>query len=599
MIITSFFIKLLTAKILPNFMNFLWKYLKEHKNLLFLALGLAAINQIFSLLDPQIFRLIIDNYASKVATMSFDMFLHGILLLLLASVGVAMISRIAKNFQDYYVNVITQKIGTEMYSRSVKHTLSLPYSVFEDQQSGAILQKLQKARADTQIIIASLVNTVFLSIIGISFVLVYAFTVHWIIGVVYLSLIPILGVFAFYLSKSIKVAQKEIVKQLSEMAGSTTETLRNVELVKSLGLDKQEIKRLNDTNERILELELKKVKIVRKNSFIQGTTINALRSGLLLLMLYLIFNNAITLGQFFSLFIYSFFIFGPLADFGTVASQYQEAKAANEQIDQILDIPPEKKPKNAKKTGRLREIVFKNVGFHYGANNTDSLKDVNISIRQGTTVAFAGPSGSGKTTMMKLLVGLYKPSKGKILLNDIDSLHVDYDDMRKKLGLVSQETQLFAGTIRENLLFVNPKATDKECMAVLKLAAATTIMDRADQGLDTRIGEGGIKISGGERQRLAIARALLRNPEIVIFDEATSSLDSITEKAITKTIQDIRRSRPNMIIVLVAHRLSTIAHADTIYVLEKGKVIESGNHKQLLQKKGLYAAFWREQSSTE
>ena len=343
---------------------------------------------------------------------------------------------------------------------------------------------------------------------------------------------------------------------------------------------------------------MKKVKLVRKNSFIQGTTINAMRSLLLLLMLYLIYQGQISLGQFFSLFIYSFFIFGPLVEFGNVASQYQEAKAANEQLDQILQIKPEVKKADAKKLGKLKKITMKNVGFQYNANTVDSLNNINMDVKNGQTIAFAGPSGSGKSTMMKLLVGLYKPSQGHIVLNGIDSLDVDYDYLRKRIGLVSQETQLFAGSIRENLFFVIPTASDKECMKVLSQAAALSILERADQGLDTKIGEGGIKISGGERQRLAIARALLRNPEIIIFDEATSSLDSITEKAITKTIQDIRKARPDIIIVLVAHRLSTIAHADVIYVLEKGKIVEYGNHKALLKKKGLYSAFWTEQSSS-
>ena len=176
-------------------------------------------------------------------------------------------------------------------------------------------------------------------------------------------------------------------------------------------------------------------------------------------------------------------------------------------------------------------------------------------------------------------------------------MEVDYDDLRKRIGLVSQETQLFAGTVRENLLFVNPSASDKNCWDALKMAAALPIVERGEKGLDTKIGEGGIKISGGERQRLAIARALLRNPEIIIFDEATSSLDSITEKSITQTIRNISTIHPNLITVLVAHRLSTVSHAKKIYVLEKGRIIEEGNHDVLLGKKGLYSALWREQVS--
>ncbi len=575
----------------------IFNYLKKQKKIIFLALALAIINQFFSLLDPQIFRLIIDNYATKANILPKNVFINGILLLLLASVGVALISRTAKNFQDYFVSLITQKVGTQMYSDSVDHTLSLPYDVFEDQRSGEILQKLQKARIDSQNLINSFINTIFLSVVGIIFVVIYAFTVNWTIGIGYLLIIPILGSITFMLSKKIKAAQKSIVLETASLAGSTTETLRNVELVKSLGLEKQEIARLNDVNGLILELELKKIKLIRKLSFMQGTIINAMRVSLLFLMLYLISRQLITVGQFFTLFVYSFFIFAPLGELGNVASQYQEAKASNEELGKILKVKPEKNSINANKIKKLKLIEFKNVNFSYNSNKEISLRNVNLKINNGETVAFVGPSGSGKTTMVKLLVGLYKPSKGKIILNNIENDKVDYYDLRKKIGLVSQETQLFAGTIKENLLFVNPKATDKECLEVLTLASVKNILDRGGKGLNTKIGEGGIKVSGGERQRLAIARALLRNPELIIFDEATSSLDSITEKEITNTIQNIIKIKKDLIIILVAHRLSTIAHAKRIYVFEKGKIIEQGNHKELLSKKGLYSAFWREQIS--
>lgn len=572
-----------------------WKYIKKYKSILAGVLVLATINQVFSLLDPQIFRLIIDNYASKIGSMPSEVFIKGVLLLLLASVGVAFISRVAKNFQDYYVSVITQKVGTDMYSQSVEHTFSLPYSVFEDRRSGEVLNKLQMARTQSQTLIQNFISAIFLALVGIIFVVIYAFYVNWIIGAVYLSLIPIIGFFTFIISKRIQAAQKNISRESAELAGSTTETIRNVELVKSLGLDKQEINRLNEVNDKILNLELDKVKIIRKLSFMQGTLINSMRALLLFIMLFLIFKGEISLGQFFSLYIYSFFIFTPLSNLGDVASQYQQAKASNEQLEEILSIKPQKKPENAKTIGAISSIEYKDVAFIYNSGDVPSVKDINLKIKSGETIAFVGPSGAGKSTLIKLLVGLYDAKKGKLLFNNIDSKELDHEEIRKRIGLVSQDTQLFAGTIRENLLFVNPKASDKECLEVLKAASVAHILDRGGEGLNTKIGEGGIKLSGGEKQRLAIARALLRNPELLIFDEATSSLDSVTEKGITDTIKKILAKQKKTISVLVAHRLSTIAHADRIYVLEKGKIVEHGTHAQLLRKKGLYYALWRQQ----
>lgn len=579
-------------------MHLLYTYLLRYKRLLISALILATINQVFSLLDPQVFRLIVDRYATQAGTMPRDIFLKGVTLLLLAYVGVALISRIAKNFQDYCVNVIAQRTGANLYERSVSHSFSLPYAVFEDQRSGEILQKMHKARSDAQSLITNFVNMMFVSMVGLVFVTIYAFTVNWMIGVSYLLLAPLLGTLMFFISRRIKTQQRVIVTQTAELAGSTTETLRNVELVKSLGLENQEIARLNTVNAGILDLELKKVRFLRFYSFLQGTLINSTRAGLLFLMLWLVFTRDITLGEFYALFFYSFAVFSPLAELGAIIAQYQEARASMEKLEEVLAIPPAPKPEHPETVGPLQRVTFQNVSFTYPSSSSASLEAIDIDVRAGDTVAFVGPSGSGKTSLVKLLVGLYRPTSGRLTFNGIDVSQVDSDELRGRIGLVTQETQLFAGTIRDNLLFVNPQATDAECVEVLRQAAALPIIERGGKGLDTKIGEGGIKISGGERQRLAIARALLRQPELIIFDEATSSLDSITERSITETIRALTSiGSHRRMTVLVAHRLSTIAHAQRIHVLAKGRVVETGTHDTLLGMNGLYAALWREQSA--
>ncbi|MFZ2484914.1 MAG: ABC transporter ATP-binding protein [Minisyncoccia bacterium] len=586
-------------------MKLLWQELKRHKKILFGALVLATINQVFSLLDPQIFRLIVDNYVTKGSGLSKSQFISGVSLLLLASVGAAFASRVAKAFQDYYVNVIIQRSGTNLYAQSVSHSFSLPYAVFEDQRSGELLNKLQKARTDSQTLILNSVNILFLSIVSVVFVLVYATFVHWLVGLVFFLIFPVLGVAIWILSKKIKEAQMTIVKETASLSGSTTETLRNVELVKSLGLEEQEVKRLNTVNEMILALELKKVKMVRKLDFIQGTLTNALRSGILLMMLWLIFVGTITIGEFFTLWIYSFFVFGPLSMLGMLATNYQEAKASLNQVEKVLELKPAPVPVNAKELGEIQKIEYKNVSLQYGQKEEEqrlAVSNINLNIKAGETVAFVGPSGSGKSSMIKLLAGLYDPTSGQVLVNGIDLREINIGDLRRRIGLVAQETQLFAGTIKENLLFVRPDASEIDMINVLDIAQAKTILERSSvggTGLEARIGEGGLKLSGGERQRLAIARALLRKPDLIVFDEATSSLDSITEKAITDTIKNIEKAHQKLITVLVAHRLSTIMHADKIYVFEKGKIVETGDHDALVKQGGLYAALWREQIAEE
>ena len=575
-------------------MKILFEYLKNYKGLILLALVLASINQIFSLLDPWIFRKIIDTYVTNYKNYTTDEFFKGAGLLILAAMGVAMVSRIAKNFQDYYVNVITQRLGAKIYSDGLAHSLELPYSVFEDQRSGETLGILQKVRTDTEKLITAFINIVFTSIVGVTFVFIYAINIHWSIAVVYVSVIPILGFISSVLSKKIKIVQKTIVKETTALAGSTTESLRNIELVKSLGLSSQEIKRLNNTTDKILKLELRKVKYVRSLSFVQGTLVNLLRNGILLLMLYLIYAGRISVGEFFSLFIYSFFIFGPLQELGNIINIYRETEVSLDNFSKILNVPKEIKPKNPVRLSQITELDFRNVSFKHQSANGNALNHISFTTNNGQTIAFVGPSGAGKSTLVKLLVGLYPPVDGDILYNNVSRNDIDLDQLREKIGFVTQDTQLFSGTIRENLLFVRPEATDEECLQVLEKAACQNLLDRADNGLDTVIGEGGVKVSGGEKQRLSIARALLRQPDILVFDEATSSLDSITEEEITVTIRDVSVIKDH-ITILIAHRLSTIMHADRIFVLEKGNIIESGRHEDLLSEKGLYFAMWRQQ----
>ncbi|MGV8877870.1 MAG: ABC transporter ATP-binding protein [Sphingobacteriaceae bacterium] len=575
-------------------MKILLQYLKNYKGLILLALLLASINQIFSLLDPWIFRKIIDRYVTHFKDFTTEEFFKGAGLLILAAMGVAMVSRIAKNFQDYYVNVITQRLGAKIYSDGLAHSLELPYAVFEDQRSGETLGILQKVRIDTEKLITAFINILFTSLIGVTFVFIYAINIHWLIAVVYLSIIPILGFISSVLSKKIKIVQKKIVSETTALAGSTTESLRNIELVKSLGLSAQEINRLNNITEKILKLELQKVKYIRSLSFIQGTLVNLLRNGILLMMLYLIYAGKITVGEFFSLFIYSFFIFGPLQELGNIINIYREAEVSLANFESIMNTPKDAKPTSPIKLGAITQLSFENVCFKHQTAARNALNNINFKTVSGETIAFVGPSGSGKTTLVKLLVGLYPPLSGSILYNNVGSDEIDLDKLRDKIGFVTQDTQLFSGTIRENLLFVRPDASDAECLDALKKASCESLLARASHGLNTVIGEGGVKVSGGEKQRLSIARALLRHPEILVFDEATSSLDSLTEEEITKTIRDVSEFKEH-ITILIAHRLSTILHADRIYVLEKGSIIESGKHFELLEKKGLYFAMWRQQ----
>ena len=590
-------------------MKILLHYLKPYKWTIVLALFLAAVNQVFSMLDPYFFGKLIDRYAThpfekghfnaqklfvSEGPRTEKEFIWGVLGVLAILISVAMVSRIAKAFQDYFTNVIVQKFGAKIFTDGLQHSMQLPYQEFEDQRSGETLSILSKVRTDTERFIISFVNVLFGILVGIVFVSVYAFNLHWSIMPIYLSGMLILALLMSILSKKIKVIQKNIVKETTVLAGTTTESLRNIELVKSLGLTGQEIKRLNGNTYKILGLELRKVKSIRTLSFIQGTFVNFLRQIIMFTLLWLVFKGQLTAGEVMTLTFYSFFIFGPMQEIGNIILSYREAEASLNNFDNLMKKAPEPEPANPKSLGSIEYLSFKNVGFQHKSASQKAIDGISFDAKVGETVAFVGPSGSGKSTLMKLLVGLYRPQLGKILYNDLDETEIHFDDLRKQIGFVTQDTNLFSGTIKENLLFVNPGASDALLNDVLTKASCTGLLSRAENGLDTMIGEGGLKLSGGEKQRISIARALLRQPHLLIFDEATSALDSLTEEEITNTIKEIS-SQKEQITILIAHRLSTIMHADRIYVLEKGEVVETGSHEALLLEKGLYYAMWRQQ----
>ncbi|WP_072975136.1 ABC transporter ATP-binding protein [Flavobacterium saccharophilum] len=576
-------------------MKLLYSYIIKHKMLLFFALIMASINICFSLSDSIITGKLMQDCGVGLHKYAGNPtgFIKSLSFWLGLSLGAAMISRITKNFQDYFTNVVIQRTGAQMYTDGIKKSLDLPFAEFEDQRSGETLSKLTKVRSDSEKLITLSISLIFQTVIGFVFVIVYVARIDYRISIIFLITAPIIALVSSYLGKKIKIVSKKIVNQTNALAGSTTESLRNIELVKSLGLTYQEEKRLNLNTFKILQLELEKIRFIRSLSFIQGTTVHFLRTCVVFTLYYFLFGNKIIVGDLLTMVFFTFFIFGPLQELGNFIIALNETKVSMENFKTLLSAPKEFRPKNPKHVGAIQSLLFSNVSFQHKTAKFKAVENINFDIKQGETVAFVGPSGSGKTTLVKLLVGLYTPAEGQVLYNDIDSTEIDLLDLRKQLGFVTQDAQLFSGTIRENLLFVKPNATDEEVYDALKRASCEKLLRRAEDGLNTTIGEGGIKVSGGEKQRLSIARAILRNPNLLIFDEATSALDSITEEEINATIRNI--SDKNRITVLIAHRLSTVMHADKIFVLEQGKIIEQGKHEDLIVERGLYYAMWRQQ----
>lgn len=599
-------------------MSLILSYLRKHRKLLLISIVLATINQVFSLVNPQIFRILIDQFVNMIPEHTASTYIAGLIKRSLIGVWAAMVSRLAKTFQDYYVNLMSQTIWSRVYAQWVSHAFFLPYRTFEDRQSWALLDKLLKARTDIQNLLTSMIDTVFLTSIWMLIVIIYAFWVHWIVWVCFLAMVPLLAFTTYRISLGIKDSQKKIVAASSALSGATVENIKNVALIKSLWLEQQEIDHLTSVNEQLISLEIDKLKLIKTLSFTQGTLINFLRTLLQWVMLRLIFTWDITLWEFFSLLFYSFLMFNPLYQLPTVAKHFQEASASSKTLQEIFALEQEHHTNEWIKITELTWVRCEDVSFGYWRRDdlvghpdddqtrphdeTDyqsvpilALSNITRSLSPWETIAFVGPSGSGKSTMIKMLSGLYQPDEGHIFVNELDASTIAWTSVKQKLWVVTQDTQLFTGTVRDNLLFVQPEATDDACWEVLQQASLADFIRENKLWLDARIWEWWLKLSGGQKQRLAIARALLRRPDLLIFDEATSALDSLIEWEITETIKHITADDHDMMTILVAHRLSTIMHADRIYVLEKGAIVESWSHDQLVAEKWLYYALWRQQ----
>src|ERR1700712_914308 len=390
-------------------MKILWKYLNPQQWLIVVSLLLAGLSQLLSLVDPLIFGRIIDQYATHPGNRPEHELVTGVLQWLGIAIVVALLARVAKAFQDYYTRLAVQQFGMQLFNEGLKQTLRLSFQEFEEQRSGETLSVLQKVRSDTQQFINSFINVLFSSVVGIGFLIWYSITKNWMLIPVFVIGILVLGSLTGLLSKKIKTTQRSINRETNKMSGVITASLRNIKLVKSLGLTFPEIRRLREQTFKIFQLEMTKVKKVRTLSFIQGTTLSLLKQSILFILFWLIFRKVLSTGELITMQFISTSIFGPLQDLGNIILSYREVEASIANFDQLMHKPVEQRPENPAEIGALQNIRFDEVVFRHKTAGYNAIDGISFRVATGDTIAFVGPSGSGKSTLVKLLVGLYKP----------------------------------------------------------------------------------------------------------------------------------------------------------------------------------------------
>ena len=460
-------------------MHIFWKYLKPYKWLAVFSMFLAAVAQGLNFLDPVIFGMILDRFALNPENKPESELIRGVLWLLSLAFGIAVAARIARTLQEYFLRLVVQKFGKNVFDDGLKQTLRLSYQEFEEQRSGEALSILQKTRRDTENFLTSFINILFSTLVGVSFLIYYAITKHWALIPVFLIGVVFLGGLTGMLSKRIKTVQRRIFRENAVMSGNITESLRNIELVKSLGLTYPEIRRLKTFTQSIFDLEMIKVKKVRTLTFLQGITLTLLKQSILFILLWLIFRKVLTPGELISMQIIMNYIFVPLQDLGTIILAYREAEASLQNFDLLMKKPVEVRPEEPIEIGEIQKLEFRDVVFKHKTATENSIDGISFKVQTGESIAFVGPSGSGKSTLVKLLVGLYSPLSGSISFDDVSVKDIRYNKVRRQIGFVTQDTQLFAGTVRQNLQFIKPAATEEEMMNALRKSASFNLVNSA------------------------------------------------------------------------------------------------------------------------
>jgi ABC-type multidrug transport system fused ATPase/permease subunit len=544
------------------------------KKLLFIGLFLIIISKASGLVTPIIMKTFVNDALGK--DMDLTLQIVGIV------IGAILVNSITSYLLTRLIGVEAQSLIAELRTKVQKKVLTLPINYFDNNKSGALVSRIMTDVEGVR----NLVGTGFVQLIGGILASVAAFayliTISFKLTIFVLLPMALFGVIAMKAFGYIRPIFRERGKKSAEVSGRLTESLSGIRVIKGFGAEKQE---LNIFSKGVNEIFL----LVKKSMTAQalmsssGVLMMGLASaGVMGIGSYLGLDN----GEFISYTAMIAFLVAPIIQIGNIGSQFTEAFAGLDRTEEIMSMSPEEDEQI--RTTVLEtingDIEFKDVSFAY-EKDTEVIHHISFKAEKGSMTALVGTSGSGKSTIAGLAASFLNPQSGKITIDGVDLSTVKLSSYRKRLGVVLQDDFLFEGTIKQNILFSNPEASNEELLEAIKAANVHEFTDRFEEGIETVIGERGVKLSGGQRQRITIARAIIANPRILILDEATSNLDNESESLIQESLKKLMNGRTTFVI---AHRLSTIRQADQILVIENGEIVEKGTHDKLLKIEGRY-----------
>ena len=539
---------------------------------------LVVITFLFGIPQPLIMRYLVDD-----VILSRQLGLLAIAIILLASISLA--EKITGLLQQFYFARFEQEVTLDIQEDLFSHVLRFPKNFFDENQTGYLMSRLSSDVAGLRWFFSSTIVNIISNILRFAGSVVLLLYLEWRLAIGVLLIVPGLVLCIRYFSKKVHVLSHRDMEQQATVTSQFQESLSSVSLIKAFSTEARAVKRLTSQLKEAFHISLEQTTVSSVANLVINSMPGMAKVTVLTLGAYWVIQGRWSLGSLLAFIAYLAYVFGPAQFLASANLELQTARAALERVSALYEIVPEENMADGKTVDRLTgEIEFKNVSFAYNEREP-VLNNVSFHIRPGERVAIVGPSGVGKTTLLSLVLRFYKPNAGDIYFDGQPARDYELGSLRQRIGYVSQSTLLLSGSIMENLRYSNPTARDEEVSRAAKVAGIHDFIASLPEGYETEIGEEGVNLSEGQKQRLALARAIVKDPDILVLDEPTSALDSQTEKTIFLSLPSVIE---NKTLFVVAHRLSTIMHADRIFLLDQDRLIAIGTHESLLQSNDYY-----------